>query len=189
MAHASHVFIFLTFSNLAIAMATLPISYDPYIGKCKSSCEEELNLSLYLHQVASGPAHNQEIILNPGFENSFGMVAVNDWEIHAAPDSTSSIIARAKGMHIQATKSQANGVAWFLPFSMVFQDSRFGGSTLEVMGAITSADGEFAIVGGTGKLSMACGTVKFIAIQAQSSSIENYRKIDIHAFYTPSLTV
>ncbi|KAM3215208.1 hypothetical protein ACQJBY_067287 [Aegilops geniculata] len=192
MACASHVMIFLVFSNLAIAMATLaPPLYDPNLGKCKNSCEEELNLSLYLHQVVTGPAHNQEVILSPGFPNMFGMIAVVDWTIYAVPDSTSSIIARAKGMTIQATQSEVNGVAWFLPFSMVFQDSRFGGSTLQVMGAITGAvDGEWAIVGGTGKLSTACGTIKFIAVQAQSTpTFEVYRRIDIHAFYTPAPAV
>ena len=135
MARASHVVVFLVFSNLAIAMgATLPL-LDPYVGKCKSSCEEELNLSLYLHQVVTGPAHNQEVILSPDFPNMFGMIAVVDWSIYAVPDSTSSIIARAKGMTIQATQSEDNGVAWFLPFSMVFQDSRYihAGLTIQVL--------------------------------------------------------
>ncbi|KAI4968522.1 hypothetical protein ZWY2020_045852 [Hordeum vulgare] len=167
-------------------MAAAPL-FDPNAGKCKTSCEEELNLSLYLHQVASGAAHNQEVILNPGFANSFGMVAVNDWTIHPAPDATSSIIARAKGMHMQATQSQANGSAWFLSFSMVFEDSSFGGSTLQVMGTMSGENGECAIVGGTGKLSMARGTVKFTEVTNTGS--ENYRKIDIHAFYTTSPAV
>ncbi|KAI4968525.1 hypothetical protein ZWY2020_045855 [Hordeum vulgare] len=187
MARASHVVIFLVFSNLAIAMAAPPL-LDPNVGECKSSCEEELNLSLYVHQVATESAHNQEVILNPGFANSFGEVAVNDWTIHAAPNATSSIIARAKGMHIQATQSQANGFAWFLPFSMVFEDSSFRGSTLQVMGIVSGADGEWAIVGGTRKLSMARGTVKFTTVQ-NSPNDGNYRKIDIHAFYTTQPTV
>uniref|UniRef100_A0A8I6WK38 Dirigent protein n=1 Tax=Hordeum vulgare subsp. vulgare TaxID=112509 RepID=A0A8I6WK38_HORVV len=168
-------------------MAAAPL-LDPNVGKCKTSCEEELNLSLYLHQVASGAAHNQEVILNPGFANSFGTVAVNDWTIHPAPDATSSIIARAKGMHMQATQSQANGFAWFFPFSMVFEDSSFRGSTLQVMGIFSGPNGEWAIVGGTGKLSMARGTVNFTTVQ-DSPTIENYKKIDIHAFYTTQPTV
>ncbi|KAM3392945.1 hypothetical protein ACQJBY_013881 [Aegilops geniculata] len=190
MARASHVVVFLVFSNLAIAMGATPPSLDPFVGKCKSSCEEELNLSLYLHQVFAGAAHNQEVILNPGFANSFGEIAVHDWTIHAAPNATSSIIARAKGMHMQVTQNQANGFAWFLPFSMVFEDSSFRGSTLQVMGTISGANGEWAIMGGTGKLSMAHGTVKFTEVQPQSNpSTEKYGKIDIHAFYTPSPAV
>ncbi|KAI4968523.1 hypothetical protein ZWY2020_045853 [Hordeum vulgare] len=189
MARATHVMIFLVFSNLAIAMSAPPL-LDPSIGKCKSSCEEELNLSLYLHQVFAGAAHNQETILNPGFANSFGVIAVHDWTVHATTDSTSSIVARAKGMHIQATQSQANGSAWFLPFSMVFEDSSFRGSTLQVMGTISGVNGEWAIVGGTGKLSMARGTVNFTEVQPQTNpDSENYRRIDIHAFYTTSPAV
>ena len=122
---ASHAVIFLVFSNLAIAMGATPPPLAPYVGKCTSSCEEELNLSLYLHQVVTGATHNQEVILNPGFANSFGVIAVNDWTIHATNDSTGSIIARAKGMHLQATQNQANGFAWFLPFCVVFEDSRY----------------------------------------------------------------
>ena len=66
----------------------------------------------------------------------------------------------------------------------------FGGSTLQVMGTISGANGEWAIVGGTGKLSMARGTIKFTKVQPESNpNTENYRKIDIHAFYTPSPAV
>jgi hypothetical protein len=59
---------------------------------------------------------------------------------------------------------------------------RFNGSTFQVMG-ITDIDGQWAIVGGTGELALAQGTIKHKAIiQADP---ENYRQLDIHAFYTP----
>ena len=56
------------------------------------------------------------------------------------------------------------------------------------MGIVSGADGEWAIVGGTRKLSMARGTVKFTTVQ-NSPNIESYKKIDIHAFYTTQPTV
>uniref|UniRef100_N1QXY9 Dirigent protein n=1 Tax=Aegilops tauschii TaxID=37682 RepID=N1QXY9_AEGTA len=70
---------------------------------------------------------------------------------------------------------------------MVFQeqDSRYKRSTLQVMGMIgPEATGEWAIVGGTGKLSMARGIIKYKFPQIVTS-FENYRQLDIHAFYTP----
>uniref|UniRef100_A0A453ADI7 Dirigent protein n=2 Tax=Triticinae TaxID=1648030 RepID=A0A453ADI7_AEGTS len=109
---------------------------------------------------------------------------VNDWPLLDAPQPNANIIARAKGLHIQASQE---GGGWFSPFSMVFQeqDSRFNRSTLQVNGMIgPEATGEWAIVGGTGKLAMARGIIKYKFPQIVTS-VENYRQLDIHAFYTP----
>ena len=51
----------------------------------------------------------------------------------------------------------------------------FRGSTLQVTVFVSAADGEWAIVGGTGKLSMARGTVNFTTAQ-NSPNIESYKK-------------
>ncbi|XBI51630.1 hypothetical protein VPH35_034118 [Triticum aestivum] len=164
MAYASHVLVFLFISQLAIATFTTALLCE--------SCEE-INLSLYLHQISAGPNHNQEQIVGSSFANGFGTTG-----------SDGNIIARAKGLHIQANQA---GHGWFSPFSMVFQeqDSRYNRSTLQVMGMIgPEATGEWAIVGGTGKLSMARGIIKYKFPQIVTS-FENYRQLDIHAFYTP----
>jgi hypothetical protein len=47
---------------------------------------------------------------------------------------------------------------------------------------ITEESGQWAIVGGTGELALAQGTIKHKAIVMPT---ENYRQLDIHAFYTP----
>lgn len=78
-----------------------------------------INLSLYLHQISAGPNHNQEQIVSSSFANGFGTTGVNDWPLLDAPQPNANIIARAKGLHIQANQE---GHGWFSPFSMVFQE-------------------------------------------------------------------
>lgn len=59
----------------------------------------------------------------------------------------------------------------------------FGGSTLKVMGENhNGATGEWSIIGGTGKLSMARGTIKYKVVSI--SEFENYKQLDIYAVYT-----
>lgn len=58
--------------------------------------------------------------------------------------------------------------------------NRFSGSTLQVMGVIPP-EGEWAVVGGTGELALARGTIKHRI--AGSAPETNFRQLDIHAFY------
>jgi hypothetical protein len=45
------------------------------------------------------------------------------------------------------------------------------------------ATGEWSIIGGTGKLSMARGTIKYTVVQI--NNVENYRKLDFYGTYIP----
>uniref|UniRef100_A0ACD5TQU6 Uncharacterized protein n=1 Tax=Avena sativa TaxID=4498 RepID=A0ACD5TQU6_AVESA len=179
MAHPRNLFVFLLVSHLSLVM-----SYTSSL-LCKNSCEEELKLSLYLHQISSGVNHNQEVIVNSTFPRGFGTTAVSDWPLLDAPASNAIVVARARGLLTQA--SQQGGFSWFSPFSMVFQaDSRYNMSTLLVMGMFgPEPTGEWAIVGGTGKLAMARGIINYKASQ-MVTTVENYRQIDIQAFYIPN---
>lgn len=48
---------------------------------------------------------------------------------------------------------------------------------------ISNTDGQWAIVGGTNELSRADGTIDHTVLRATAD--ENYRRLDIRAFYTP----
>jgi hypothetical protein len=85
-------------------------------------CEREINLRLYLHQVIDGPDHNQVVTVNSGHRSWFGTTAVIDWTVIDAPEPDATIVARAKGMQVQA---DLDGPGWFHYFSMVFEDPRF----------------------------------------------------------------
>lgn len=60
----------------------------------------------------------------------------------------------------------------------------FKGSTLKLLGNIGPADdGEWAIVGGTGELTLAQGVVSFKKVQGGSGMI--IRELKFRVFYTP----
>ncbi|KAL6650617.1 hypothetical protein ACP70R_009542 [Stipagrostis hirtigluma subsp. patula] len=142
-------------------------------------CQNEISMKLYLHQVADGPNKNQEQMVNP--IDNFGTIAVNDWTVIDGPNPNSSrIVARAKGTHILADKANSG---WYLSAVIVFEDNRFKGSSLQVMGFLANA-GELAIIGGTGEFKMARGTIKYNLLPNPPVA-QSIRELDIQAFYTP----
>ena len=116
MAWPSYALSLLVLSNFMVAMA------DPSFMCPIVPCEREINLRLYLHQVIDGPDHNQIVTVSSGHRSWFGTTAVIDWAVTDAPERDATIVARAKGMQVQA---DLGGPGWFHYFSMVFQDTRF----------------------------------------------------------------
>ncbi|CAL5089649.1 unnamed protein product [Urochloa decumbens] len=95
------------------------------------------------------PTANQARVMDS--QGMIGETTVNNWPVYDGPGPHAKLVARAQGLHIQA----GNRVNFF---SLVFQNERFNGSTLQVMG-ITLETGEWAIVGGTGQFAMATGVI------------------------------
>uniref|UniRef100_A0A0D3HCE1 Dirigent protein n=1 Tax=Oryza barthii TaxID=65489 RepID=A0A0D3HCE1_9ORYZ len=156
----------------------------------------EITMRLYLHQVVTGPNHNQETMVPSSHPASFGMIVINDWPIYDGPDfNTSTIVAHARGMHVQV--DQVNNT-WYTSMNVEFVDDRFlwriiilkwyrfNGSKLQVMGT-TPETGEWAIVGGTGQLAIAYGTIQHNIVK-NNPGIEATRQLDIHAFYSTPQT-
>ena len=63
-----------------------------------------------------------------------------------------------------------------------YAQNRFNGSTLQISGT-SQINGEWSIVGGTGELSMAKGTVTRTEITYTGNT--RISELKIHAFYTP----
>ncbi|CAN6213663.1 unnamed protein product [Urochloa humidicola] len=126
---------------------------------------------LYMYHTPLGPNANQATIIKETGPIG-GETAVNNWEVYDGPGSDAKIVARAQGLHIKAGN-------WHNSFSLVFENERFRGSTLEVMG-ITVESGEWAVVGGTGAFAMAAGVIskKFYGQKKDGSIIE----LSIRAF-------
>ncbi|CAL4898866.1 unnamed protein product [Urochloa decumbens] len=109
----------------------------------------EINLQgLYLHHTCLGPNANQASVINPP---KMGELAVNNWTVYDGPGPNAKLVARAQGLHINAGN-------WHNSFSLVFENGKFNGSTLQVMGVVVER-GEWAIVGGTGEFAMATGVI------------------------------
>ncbi|EES09504.1 dirigent protein 22 isoform X2 [Sorghum bicolor] len=137
--------------------------------------QNEIQMTLYIHQVPSGPNINQAVVIDPS--NGFGRTAVIDWTIRDGADPSSKVIGQAQGIHMRTSQNES---IWHTSMNLVFSDARFGGSTLQVMGLIAEGPRDWSIVGGTGEFSMARGVAKY-TVEPNSSRI--YR-VNVHAYYS-----
>ncbi|KAM0897149.1 hypothetical protein ACQ4PT_022757 [Festuca glaucescens] len=148
---------------------------------CTPRTEHELYAHLYLHHTFIGQHKSQQdVVLSTELKKDFGSMVVNDWLITDGPSRDTKVVARAKGIHIQAGIDR---LSYYVSFNMVFEEGRFKGSTLQVMGTVV-VKGEWAIVGGTGEFTLARGVIykhdsKFV--RGEGDCIE----LDIHCLYTP----
>ncbi|XP_066323267.1 U-box domain-containing protein 33-like [Miscanthus floridulus] len=130
--------------------------------------QEQLYLVLYLDQEYAGARQNQNVVRDPSLAGNFGVFVVNDWPIYDGPDpSRANIVARARGHHIQASMDAPHN--WMLSCNIVFMhDSSYPGSTLVVEGMIHNeiGKGEWTIVGGTGKFTLAQGAIYYDVLRA-----------------------
>ncbi|KAJ3708843.1 hypothetical protein LUZ61_012548 [Rhynchospora tenuis] len=110
-----------------------------------SNVENELQILLYLHHISSGPNRNQLLVKQPDGPGSFGSMLVHDWQLTEGLDVNGKVIARAQGIHVQASLDREKRI-WFK------------GSTLEVKGTYI-AGGQWSIVGGTGEFANAKGVI------------------------------
>jgi hypothetical protein len=106
---------------------------------------------------------------------------VHDWILAEGPNPNENVVGRLQGFHIQAGQAFTS---WYTSHIMLFQNGRFAGSTLEVLGLTGNPTDELSITGGTGVLTNAHGTAKFTSSQS-STSTDAIREVDIHVFYTP----
>ncbi|KAF8713899.1 hypothetical protein HU200_027878 [Digitaria exilis] len=111
------------------------------------------------------------------------MVA-NDWDL-VDPLQNNKIVAHARGLHIQASRGEEQ--CWHTSFDIVFEEGSgsLEGSTLQVMGPGVVIDGEWSIVGGTGKLTLARGIIYKTTQKEYDNGGEAIADLDIHAFYIP----
>nr|CAB3491789.1 unnamed protein product [Digitaria exilis] len=91
----------------------------------------------------------------------------------------------SNGMHIGAGKADGS---WLLCHSILFTDTRFKGSSLKVLGDFAmdkngaAADGEWAIVGGTGEFAYANGIVTAKIIENMHPTNGRIWELRIRAF-------
>ncbi|XBJ13924.1 hypothetical protein VPH35_006034 [Triticum aestivum] len=111
--------------------------------------------NLSLHRIGNG-------------DYKFGHAVVNDWVIYEGA-GPGPVFARGQGSHILA----GNSISTIM---ITFEDPRYKGSSLAVMGNILD-NGQWAIVGGTGLFKYATGFIDLIPVQ--QSSPKNISNITI----------
>ena len=127
---------------------------------------------LYLHHTPAGPEQNQSAVTSNDKKTGLGCIVVNNWSVYDGIGSDAKLVAYAKGLHVFAG-------AWHNSFSLVFEDERLKGSTLQVMGLIVE-EGDWAIVGGTGQFAMATGVI--LKKMQEQKQYGNIIELTIHGF-------
>ncbi|KAF8641894.1 hypothetical protein HU200_067602 [Digitaria exilis] len=140
----------------------------------------EYNQIWYMHQIISGPNHNQVNIADAKQPQAFGFTNVHDYPIYDSLGPGKKIVARVQGLH---TKTSMSGDGWFHWSKVAFDYERFQGSSFNAIG---DQEGEWAIVGGTGDFTFAQGTVATSRVRDSGSS--NIKKICIRAYCCPTNT-
>lgn len=143
---------------------------------------------MYLDQEWSGKRQNQDVVINSPLARRFGLTVTNDWDIYDGPDpSTAKIVARARGHHVQTSMDEEGDTCkhWFLSCIILFMPgSCYPGSTLAVKGLIDgNGNGEWAIVGGTGKFTLAQGAIYCDVVKHEG--LRRIKELHIGVLYTP----
>ncbi|KAM3391815.1 hypothetical protein ACQJBY_013119 [Aegilops geniculata] len=109
--------------------------------------------SLYLYNISNPPSYAS--IKENNATTGWGGASLVNWQIYDGDGSGANLVGHAQGMQIHAGASHQS-------FTLVFENGRFKGSTLYVVGqtVLVGQAGEWSIVGGTGDLAMARGVVK-----------------------------
>ncbi|WOH05744.1 hypothetical protein DCAR_0625164 [Daucus carota subsp. sativus] len=129
-------------------------------------------MTLYFQDWSAGP--NATVIPITGLPGrlwsffSFGTVFCTDDPITEGLDKASPEIARAQGIYVT---SALDGSNTHVLISIVFTNSKYNGSTLEVQGASRQIDNvrEVAVVAGTGKFRYARGYATFETVYLDMS--------------------
>ncbi|XP_044431790.1 dirigent protein 13-like [Triticum aestivum] len=181
---------FVAFVCLLIVLPQIQATSIPYNGTvhlqgCQITCMTEVNLHLFLHQFVDGPNtpnRNEETLAATTFPFGFGTTIVHDWTLTETTNSKDTVVARAQGVHVQAGLTKDN--RWYMTHNIEFEQGRFAGSTLQVIGITAGLEnGQWSIVGGTGQFIMAQGIISFTRHPA-STWEDGIKELNIRVRYT-----
>ncbi|XP_004975005.2 uncharacterized protein LOC101786391, partial [Setaria italica] len=161
-------------SPLLLGINTLPLAMASYTI---SPVQSELKMTLYNKEVYAGAGINGVTVIN---KEPMGTTWVFSWPVTDGPGTNANIVGHLQGTGVQVANTP--NYVWHYSLGLVFGDKRFNGSTLQISGT-SQINGEWSIVGGTGELSMAKGTVTRTEITNTGNT--RISELKIHAFYTP----
>ncbi|XP_066381453.1 uncharacterized protein, partial [Miscanthus floridulus] len=137
----------------------------------------ELKMTLYTNkEVYSGPNTNG-VTTTSG--SKMGTTWVFSWPVADGPGPDANIVGHLQGTGVQVAHTP-NLVFHYSLGLLVVVDQRFTGSTLQLSGT-SQINGEWSIVGGTGELTMAMGTVK----RTEIVYTENARVSELKIHFAP----
>lgn len=155
--------VFVVFSAMVIGMATSnPIDQAPdSVGKWAKNLRQEklTKLHFFSHHLHGATAATiAKAATTDASPTHFGLVDTRDDPLTAGPEKSSERVGYAQGISAAASLEE---ITSFDPYTFVFTNAEFNGSTLAVMGscAILRPSCEAAVVGGSGVFRLARGVV------------------------------
>ncbi|TVU25207.1 hypothetical protein EJB05_27695, partial [Eragrostis curvula] len=134
---------------------------------------------IYINQLGSGPNRNQVSVISTNEPLGFGKAGITDWSILDGPNSGAGTVGRAQGIHFES--SHVGQPLWTSILNLKFDNGTFAGSTLQVMGFVPT-DGDWSIMGGTGKLTLARGIISHKVIRDVPG--DRLYEVYIHVYYS-----
>ncbi|RWR81436.1 dirigent protein 22-like protein [Cinnamomum micranthum f. kanehirae] len=133
---------------------------------------KETNMVFYLHDLFISKNATAVPVAKRSKEatvTDFGTLMVIDDAVTEGPKKTSAQVGRAQGIYVN---SALDGSSMHLAFSIIFTNSTYNGSTLEIQGAdrYLLNRREVSIVSGTGAFRLAKGYAVLETVYFSSSS-------------------
>ncbi|KAF7032538.1 hypothetical protein CFC21_043699 [Triticum aestivum] len=136
--------------------------------------QKEVSFHLYMFQTEE----TQRIVIKReenqrNSPSDFEAMAVQEWPIRDGPTFEANIVAHAVGLHFVVSRTEAK---WFICFNIVFTDERLRPSNLKVLRTLVGMDGEWSIIGGTGKFAFVQGVATYKVIEvAEKYNVKELR--------------
>ncbi|RDX92759.1 Dirigent protein 23, partial [Mucuna pruriens] len=151
----------------SLSMLLILFIYQAY-GQLPQPVPDQTTLVFYMQDIASGP--NATVAAVSGIKGkdwsytTFGTIFVVDDPVMLSSSPTSPIVGRAQGLLTASAHDDANVK---VVLSIVFNNSQYNGSTLEIQGVSRQLENfrEVSVVSGTGKFRFARG---YAVLQTES---------------------
>ncbi|KAJ0810773.1 putative dirigent protein [Helianthus annuus] len=155
----STTFIVILFSHV-LAGKSQPFSTSLPRSTLRLGRQNLTRLHFFFHDVVGGPNATAIRVAAAPITNTsasgFGAVVMMDNLLTVGPEPNTTRVGRAQGMYASA---DLNNMSFMMVQNYVFDEERFNGSTLSILGRnpISSPMREFPVVGGTGVFRFARG--------------------------------
>ncbi|KAJ0784364.1 putative dirigent protein [Helianthus annuus] len=155
----STTFIVILFSQVLVGKSQ-PFSTSLPRSTLRLGRQNLTRLHFFFHDVVGGPNATAIRVAAAPITNTsasgFGAVVMMDNLLTVGPEPNTTRVGRAQGMYASA---DLNNMSFMMVQNYVFDEERFNGSTLSILGRnpISSPMREFPVVGGTGVFRFARG--------------------------------
>ncbi|TVU17539.1 hypothetical protein EJB05_33582, partial [Eragrostis curvula] len=159
-----------------------PLLYALFFLAGSTLAEEYFERTVYSERgVMDGPKRTEVASVSVNPPTWFGSIHMRDRSIADGSAENANIVGRVMDAAFKVVDGSEHAFYNYMVIEFK-DDSRFNGSTLQVGGLNKPGDAEYAILGGTGNLTMARGIVRRTTATIPGPRNE---ELNIYAYYTP----